>query len=510
MAEIKSFKSTNGTGIATAIALLILFGGIALTTLGCRREEQETLAASAPTSTNAITAFCSDCHAFPNPKSFDKERWQEEVEQGIRIYRQSGRTDLVIPDLASTVEFFRVDAPDEITIPMPSRVADERFIEREITWEGAVKPTSISSVRVLNERGQQPRMLLTDMWTGALSLGEAAGDSIQITSLGEVSHPAHIEPVDFDNDPFADYLVADLGTLNPQSEKQGSVWLMQGQSSGVPSRHPLKLGLSRVADVQTMDYDSDGDLDLLVADFGLHFVGSIYLATNQGSSSGIPKFEWRVIDPRPGAIFLPTIDFDQDGRTDFVAVMTQQFESIELKRNLGNGEFETNVIFQANDPSSGTSGIELVDFDMDGDIDVLYTNGDTFDDNLAKPNHGIKWLENEGEFPFTVHDVAAMPGCYRAVSGDLDGDGDNDIAAVAYLSKYEVAKFPQDTFDGVAWFEQTEDGTFLRHSLRKNVCQAATCVLVDWDVDGDLDLLVPPSSAEHETQDSLLLFVNEK
>ncbi|WDQ17977.1 FG-GAP repeat domain-containing protein [Rhodopirellula sp. P2] len=479
---------------------------------GCHRGETESSpsANAAPTSVNAITAFCADCHSLPNPASFEKARWQEEVEQGIRIYRQSGRRDLIIPDLDATVAFFRVDAPDQIVIPQPVRVPNDRFVEQQIPWPSENKPASISSIRVLSGEDERPRFLLSDMWTGALTLAEVTEQGFQVTELGSVSHPAHIEPVDWDQDDFPDYLVADLGTLNPQSEHQGSVWLLRGQPNGPPQRQALKLGLSRVADARTIDSNHDGKLDLLVADFGLHFVGSIHLATNQGLREGTPELDWKVVDPRPGTISLPTIDFDQDGRTDFFALITQHYETVELHRNRGDGKFEKNVVFHAQDPASGSSSIELIDFDQDGDIDVLYTNGDTFDDGLAKPNHGIKWLENEGSFPFTVHDVAVMPGCYRAVSGDIDGDGDTDIAAVAYLADEEVAKYPADSFDGVAWFEQNDDGTFTRHSLRKNTCEAATCVLIDWDSDGDLDLLVPPSTADHQPQDALRLYVNQE
>ncbi len=466
--------------------------------------------AAAPTDRESIVRFCADCHALPSSSSFAKDDWKKEVEQGFRLYNNSGRHDLIPTDFEATLKFFRDPAPEQILIPVPVRTTDSQFVTTELSWPSKRLPVSISSIRMTTPDPGSPKFLLSDMWTGALSAVSAKAGELTVLELGEVAHPAHLEPADLDADGMLDYLVADLGTLNPQEEKQGNLWWFRAQADGNWKRMPLRLGMSRVAELQPIDYDQDGDLDLLAGDFGLHFTGSIYLGTNEGLNDGSSKYSWQVIDPRPGTISLPTLDFDGDGRTDFLALIAQQYETVELKLNRGGGKFDTEVIYVAGDPSFGTSSMQVLDFDGDGDVDVLYTNGDTFDDTLAKPYHGIKWLENEGRFPFTVREVAAMPGCYHAVAGDIDGDGDLDIAAVSLLSRKEMSKYPLDTFDGVAWFEQQADGSFLRHTLQKNNCQAATCALTDWDGDGDLDLLVPPSSPENNPSDHLLLFVNQR
>src|SRR5688572_26240056 len=60
------------------------------------------------------------------------------------------------------------------------------------------------------------------------------------------------------------------------------------------------------------------------------------------------------------------------------------------------------------DPSFGGSGIELVDFDGDGDLGVLYTNGDTFDSFFVKPYHGVRWIENQGDGKWADHVLALL------------------------------------------------------------------------------------------------------
>ena len=109
----------------------------------------------------------------------------------------------------------------------------------------------------------------------------------------------------------------------------------------------------------------------------------------------------RVLDRRTGAIHVPIADLNKDGKPDFVALLAQEHESVVAFINTGQGlTFERRrPIYAAPHPNWGSSGIELVDLDKDGDLDVLYTHGDTFDDFVLKPYHGIQWLENTGHAP---------------------------------------------------------------------------------------------------------------
>jgi len=171
-----------------------------------------------------------------------------------------------------------------------------------------------------------------------------------------------------------------------------------------------------------------------------------------------------------------------------VALFAQEHETVVALINTGKGTFRTETIFEAPHPNWGSSGIELVDIDKDGDLDVLYTHGDTFDDFILKPYHGITVLENTGRYPYTARPVAAMPGAHRAMAADFDGDGDLDIAAAAMVP---IGSGSTDaTLPAVAWIEQTAPWTWVRHPIEVGTPIHATLDVGDADADGRPDIIV--------------------
>ncbi len=155
--------------------------------------------------------------------------------------------------------------------------------------------------------------------------------------------------------------------------------------------------------------------------------------------------------------------------------------------NQGNGTFRREVLYRGPHPNWGSSGIQVVDLDGDGDLDVLVTNGDMFDDDILKPYHGIRWLENKGTYPFTEHFLAPLAGVHRAVAVDLDGDGDLDIVASAFMPGAASA---DPHLPSLVWLEQTKPGQWKRHTLETGHLTHATLDAQDYDGDGDIDLAV--------------------
>ena len=141
------------------------------------------------------------------------------------------------------------------------------------------------------------------------------------------------------------------------------------------------------------DFGGDGDLDVLVAEFGWRLTGRVLLLEQQSFQAGRFQFKTHVVDERHGASHVPIVDLDGDGRLDFVALISQEHETVVTFTNSGRNSFRADAIYSAPDPSYGSTAIQLADLDADGDVDVLLTNGDSFDSHILKPEHSLQWLE---------------------------------------------------------------------------------------------------------------------
>jgi hypothetical protein len=443
-----------------------------------------------------VETFCGDCHATPSAANFPREAWAAEVKRGFNFYFASGRTDLVIPPIDPVVEYFRRLAPEKLAFSSTPGEPGESQVEfrkepLRLDPQPVVPATShVSFVRSLG--GGAGEVLLCDMFAGEVGLATLTPEAPTFQSFGSVSQPCHVEPTDLDQDGRIDYVAASLGSFRPEDHDQGQVvWLRTGALSASGFEVVvLQSGLGRVADVRPADFDGDRDMDLVVAEFGYLKTGRILLLENISEDQMRPAFRVHVLDGRHGTIHLPVVDLNGDGRPDFVALISQEHEVTVAFLNEGNCTFRQETIFSANEPSYGSNGIQLVDFDLDGDIDLAYTNGDTLDSHFLKPYHSIQWLENAGSFPWTHHHVAWMPGVARALAADLDNDGDHDIAAVAFFPANLQAQPGADRLDAVCWFEQIAPGRFARHELEVATTDHMSLETADIDGDGDTDLIV--------------------
>src|SRR5260370_38107850 len=79
--------------------------------------------------------------------------------------------------------------------------------------------------------------------------------------------------------------------------------------------------------------------DLVAAVFGLQRAGEIIYLENQTVDWDKPKFVPHVVDERHGTIHVPIVDFKGDGKPGFVALITQEHETVIPFAKSGKGNF---------------------------------------------------------------------------------------------------------------------------------------------------------------------------
>jgi hypothetical protein len=455
-----------------------------------------------------VAAFCGSCHVLPSPGDLPKLAWTEEIDKGYERFFTSERTDLDVPPKQKVIDYFTSLAPDKLQISTslagmgPGKVRFRRVSSELPSIDSSRRSPVVSHVNwCLLEPDSGPVLVFCDMDSGEIRLLPTKPGQLQSQLLAKVLNPAHVAPCDLDADGLTDLVVADLGSFLPEDHDLGRVtWLKRTKGELAFDAITIQEGLGRVADVQPGDFDADGATDLIVAEFGWLDTGRLLLLKNKGLIDGELQFQAETLDNRHGAIHVPTADLNGDGHLDFIAVFSQEHESVVAFLNVGDGTFDQEEIFAADSPSYGSSGIEVVDLDGDGDLDVIYTNGDTFDSFQIKPYHAIRWLENRGSFPFVHHELVAMPGVHRALAGDLDGDNDLDIVAVALLPKRLLSSHTAADFASIIWLEQTGPGRFEPHTLESATPYHASLELGDFDADGDLDLAIPHFRGERKAR----------
>lgn len=211
------------------------------------------------------------------------------------------------------------------------------------------------------------------------------------------------------------------------------------------------------------DIDCDGDLDLLIG----RLTGTITHYEEIGrDEADLPRFRH----------------------------VTDRFQNIEIVANFGPGA-APNVPGGAVNPSGsrhGANTLALADFDGDGDLDLFW--GDYFEAGLLYiPNEGTCRRPDLDSEPvqFPPNAPIQTSGYNAPTLGDLDGDGDFDMLVGVLGGAFNPNRTMIDNF---LYLEQTGPNQFVQRTSRflpnLDVGSESVPTFVDWDGDGDQDLLV--------------------
>jgi hypothetical protein len=110
----------------------------------------------------------------------------------------------------------------------------------------------------------------------------------------------------------------------------------------------------------------------------------------------------------------------------------------------------------------------------------VYTCGDNADySTVLKPYHGVYIYMNDGKNNFTQKYFFPINGCYKALARDFDGDGDLDLATIAFFADYTLQ--PEE---GFVYLENTGNLTFQPYTVPE-ATRGRWLTMDAGDVDGD-------------------------
>jgi hypothetical protein len=297
----------------------------------------------------------------------------------------------------------------------------------------------------------------------------------------EMRAPAHVQVIDFDKDGDKDIIVALLGIIFPSNDKIGSVVILENDGKCNFTKRVVVEKIARVSDVRAGDLDGDGDMDLGVGQFG-YDDGETRWVENLGNWN----FKSHILQNLSGPVNIEILDADDDGDLDMISLVTQEWEEIYCFINDGKGNFQVKLLWGSDNEDFGSSGIFICDVNKDNKPDILYTNGDAFDyiPPKGRPWHGVQWLENKGNLNFEFHRIFDFIGAYSLRPSDIDHDGDIDLFAVSGFNLWEDPKA-----QSFIWLENTGNMQFVEHDIASSPTHIITLEAGDFNNDGQMDFV---------------------
>ncbi|WP_169449432.1 FG-GAP repeat domain-containing protein [Marinimicrobium agarilyticum] len=432
-----------------------------------------------------VQQYCGSCHAVPSPALLPKNSWPYVIDSMVTLAKNRTGQDFIPAEAVKHIKALYFGSSPEALPKLP--YIDQSHPTVHFSPGGIGAPSRIPQILNIQSTSlgeARHSFLVSDGEGHQLLLLETEGGKApewRETVLAEIDIPITARVLDYTGDGREDILVADLGEFPPNGMLAGKLFLLEQHENGDFEKRRLMHQLGRVSDVQALDLDQDGDLDLAVAVFGGGDVGEVFWLEREADGSH-KKHDLLGLS---GALNITPADLNSDGKIDLLTLVAQEHETLVAFINQGKGRFERKDLVSAGHPLFGSTRMEVVDFDRDGDPDVLFTNGDAFDTQTEpKPYHGVQWLENKGDLKFAVHDIGRFYGAANATAGDMDGDGDLDVVASSWANYWEDPKR-----QSLIWFENNGRQQFQPRPVSGKHRGLVSLELVDITGNGRLDIV---------------------
>ncbi len=418
-------------------------------------------------------SYCQSCHRFPEPELLDKKTWSAYVLPrmgtylGFRHFESGGYVEygkevMKLSQWNKLVNYYVTQSP-ELPVKNESSVRIRTGLEQ---FTAIIPGFSI----------KKPVITMVHIDTSAKRIIFADGLRENVYALSQTflvqdSFKTGRGVSDININGLAMQALA-MGVLYPSDETNGQL----ASIDPVTKKSAIVInGLQRPVHASYADLNNDTLDDIIICEFGNN-TGRLSWFENKGEG----VFNRHVLRNLPGAVKTETYDFNKDGRPDIIAMMAQGDEGVFIYYNHGHGSFKEDRILTF-PPSYGSNYFELADINRDGHPDILATNGDNGDyPPILKAYHGIRIYLNDGSNHFEEETFLPVNGAGKAMARDFDGDGDDDIASIAYFPDYDHT--PEESF--IYW--ENKGGSFTPSTFSQ-VTSGRWLTMDAGDVDGDGD-----------------------
>ena len=469
--------------------------------------------------------YCASCHIAPDLNALPKQLWESKVlpemasRMGIRDPKNHPYLNLPFAEQAEIIktgiypgkpiikledwqllkDYILTMAPE--TMPKDSVEKNSKELQQFV-----VEPLALDSAK-----GSLITYLKHDAIKNSVITGTVRGRLFEFdiaknrnTNIGRAGGPIS----DFSTENDASYITT-MGSLLPSEISSGQI--LKKKEDKTESIAGL---LHRPVHSLVHDMNQDGRDELVVSEFG-DLRGKLSLLIEEENGS----YRKQVLLDQPGIIRVLAKDMNDDGKEDLIALTSQGDESITIFYQKENLQFDVEKAIRFS-PVYGSSWFELVDYDGDGDQDIITVNGDNADETyVQKPYHGMRIHINDGNNAFEENFFYPMNGATRIIAKDFDKDGDFDMALLSTFPDYD--KSPEYVF---VYLENKNAVNFdFQPFTHKNINIGKWFLMDSGDVDedGDEDIILSaftygfsPSPEEmskkwNESRADLLFLKNE-
>jgi enediyne biosynthesis protein E4 len=324
--------------------------------------------------------------------------------------------------------------------------------------------------------------------------------------------------IDYDNDGWQDIFIVNGTDWPGHTSKHSTPKLYHNNHDGTFTDVTHKAGL----DIELLgmgvavgDYDNDGYDDLFVT-----AMGQSHLFHNNGNGTFTDVTQKAgMMWPKEFSTSAAWVDYDKDGKLDLVVANYVQWSidgdlyctldgknksyctpesykgiSVRLWHNRGDGTFEdATKTAGLNDPTAKTLGIAVLDYDNDGWPDLLFSND-------TQPN---KLYHNNGNGTFTEKAVLAgvafsEDGVARAGMGVDAADYDRSGAPSLLITNFANQM--------ISLYHNEGKGLFVDEAPRSEIGRDTLltlgfgCFFFDYDLDGWPDIFIANGHIDGDIQ----------